>query len=1225
MVDPFSIAAIGGTVASGAAGKVGAMFVARTAEWLKGDELSRLLKEVAERLAPDVGVVALAGLREDENVVGLVAAFLEDPGTWDERELVRAIEKHVGPIVPDGSATETAQELARLIKESAWVAFKDDREAIIHGIRSEVRPLAGFVAPRYLSEEWIPRQALEPVRRLSREHAGEAARLEQSLSQERNRPRDLHNLITKPQPWVQDGSSALWAALADLALAYGMLDAAETALVESSDRADADRVRLLSRAAQVAGLNGDSARSTVLLNEARELDPEHPAVAIAEARQTDDPEERLKILSKVVPQDYIQTAGVESDRALALLSLGDFVGAKKHRDLAAAADPDSPAIRELTPVITLVESAQRSIDDPIDWVALAEAGEAFRSLREELLSLGRYEESARMLARACESYNLGGDRRRARALMDSITDEERRDAGVEGVRHLASAALDTGLPVLASDLLGDDPADERDRLLLAQALLETGRDVAAALALLQRVIADSASETYRSEAGRFWLIATIDSDDVPWSDEAHAAVSAVDPVLGDILQAAKLKAEERYEAVEKLLLPRQNDSRALQMLAEVAAARGDWKTAAQLQRELLARAPTPERRLREAQLLNEAGETTASLGVLAELRADAAVTPDIRAASFGLSAQSLYEAKKFSDFVDVARAWRALLPEEDIAGWALVRGLAHLARWEDALAVIDGRDLAETEPKPLKTINADDAVLAATVIASALPPAQSIPRIAALSDQFNRNVERLEALVMLTGIGGEDLPPEVSERRALTWADFHERFPESQIIRAFEAPTTVEEFEEFARQHVAPGADAGVKFHEQVMRGEAPVALLAAGLGKNLAEVWAGAQTLPLGYGDSTLDELELADAVAAIGKPAVWDVSSLYVVGGLGEDVVNAAANFLPASVVAQSTLEDIAACAGRPFGDSDGEQTLLGWDQKAGEPRITIVPAEEVARQRTALAAMFDLARSLRSIEDADPLNPSRFDDLVTRDDETPSPAFLSWPATFAVASRLELPIHSDDRFIRLEARRAGILTFGTLALLDALVQEGHLHSEVRDSARRRLRISFATGLVPPIEEMVDEAREAEWRLDHLVGRALLDPTGWRDLDQGFRSRVPFLEAAHEEAPVEFAIWVERVLDAAKSAHPDIGVDGLASVMLAHSWMTPNAAFAIAVTDVIRDLRNRLAMGTDPISQAFKIIALNFRDKPHPVRRLAIRLAMRAVRLDEQLAFLDQISFSA
>src|SRR5262249_10296976 len=146
---------------------------------------------------------------------------------------------------------------------------------LVHEFRAGLQPLTAAATPQLLDFEWVPRQALEPVRRLAGSQAAEAAQLEAALQDESRRQRDLANLIKKPQPWVSNGSGALWATLADLALAYGMLAEGEKALVEAAKRAGVDRVRTLARAAQVARLRGKLKRADGLLAEARELDADH--------------------------------------------------------------------------------------------------------------------------------------------------------------------------------------------------------------------------------------------------------------------------------------------------------------------------------------------------------------------------------------------------------------------------------------------------------------------------------------------------------------------------------------------------------------------------------------------------------------------------------------------------------------------------------------------------------------------------------------------------------------------------------------------------------------------------------------------------------------------------------------------------------------------------------------------------------------------------------------
>lgn len=1219
MVDPLTPAV------SGAASKAGGMLVARAAEWLKGDEFDRLFAAVAERVAPDVGISMLAPVRTDPTVIELVAAFLEDPDSWDQQAFVDAIEPLVGALDDEGSPRATAETVAELIRESAWQAFPKDREALVHTVRSEVGSLTRLAAPRFLSEEWVPRQALEAVRRLSRDHPEEAAHLEDALADEARRRRALANLVQKPQRWLREGSSAVWATVADLALAHGLLEVAEQALVEASERSDADRVRHLSRAAQVAHLRGDTERADVLLEEAQSLDPEHPAVAIARARRSDDASERLELLKGVEPQDDLQAAAIAADRALAFLSLGNYAEARRQRDLAVTAHTDSPNVRELSAVISLIENADRTPDTEVDVPALTEAGNEFLSLREELVALGRYREAAWMLARASEAFSLAGDRRRARAAIEAILDEERREADEGGLRQLASASLLADLPTTARELLAPaEPSDDEGRLLLAQALLATERDPSPALAILDEVITGSSDPHRRAEAGRLRLLAATAVEGVSSSDEALAALEAVDPTLARMFEADELKRHDKYAEAETLLLPHQQDSRALLMLVELARARKDWKTALQLQRTLRARGATPEKRMLEAQLLEESGDIAGALTALASLRADSRVPRDIRASAYARSASLLYSARKFSEVVEVVRAWRAFMPDDEDVGWALVRGLTRLARWEEALAVLDGRhELDRQSPQPLRPYDEEDAVLAATVFMNALPPAEAIPRIASLSDHFNRSVEALEALIVIAGVGADGLPADVAERRALSFREFPERFPDSQAIRAFEAPTTAEEFEEFAREHAAPRASTGAELYEQVVHGNAPVALLAGALGKPSAEVWAGLEPLPIGYGDPGLDQLELADALNAVGKPAVWDTSSLYIVGGLGPDIASAAMNFLPASVIAQATLDDVAASAGGLTADADGDLTLLSWDVRLGRPRVTVIPREEVDRQTRALRGMFELASSLRAVENVDLLSAGRLDHLASwAADEPVPPAFLAWPATFAVAARLDLPVFSDDRYLRVQARSSGLRSFGTCALLDVLVQLGHLEPAIRDWCRRRLRLSFAMGLVPPVDVLLEEARAAGWGLDHLVGRALLDPTGWRDIDDGFRSRIPFLQAALKEAGTGFSIWVLRVLEAAHSVHPRVPLDDLAAVLLAHAWITDDPHFARAVTAVIRDYRLVAGMRTDPILRTFQVLMEFFRNTP--ARPLVVRRAMQAVGRDEQLAFLDFFSES-
>ena len=49
---------------------------------------------------------------------------------------------------------------------------------------------------------------------------------------------------------------------------------------------------------------------------------------------------------------------------------------------------------------------------------------------------------------------------------------------------------------------------------------------------------------------------------------------------------------------------------------------------------------------------------------------------------------------------------------------------------------------------------------------------------------------------------------------------------------------------------------------------------------------------------------------------------------------------------------------------------------------------------------------------------------------------------------------------------------------------------------------------------------------------------------------------------------------------------------------------------------------MHAEPIEEAFRLISATYADKPPAVGMLAIRAAMRAVRLSEQMAFLRYVN---
>jgi hypothetical protein len=259
------------------------------------------------------------------------------------------------------------------------------------------------------------------------------------------------------------------------------------------------------------------------------------------------------------------------------------------------------------------------------------------------------------------------------------------------------------------------------------------------------------------------------------------------------------------------------------------------------------------------------------------------------------------------------------------------------------------------------------------------------------------------------------------------------------------------------------------------------------------------------------------------------------------------------------------------------------------------------------------------LRLVPDTTAESPGRFAELLDREvRNTGELAFRTWVAAFAVADRLELSLYSDDRFVRAHAHGAGIPSFGTAALLDALVERELLDAQLRDTCRRRLRLTGAMGLAPEAEQLVGEVEEADWDISPLVARALFDPTAWRD-GLSIVKHVAFLRQVFYRAGTTFPEWVARVYDAGRSAVlPQFRIN-IGPSLLVSAWLTDDPTFAKEVLTVLR----QLAPVPDPLASAFALLGALITDAPSPIRVSAVKAAFAAVGHTDQVRLFGMLRF--
>jgi hypothetical protein len=263
--------------------------------------------------------------------------------------------------------------------------------------------------------------------------------------------------------------------------------------------------------------------------------------------------------------------------------------------------------------------------------------------------------------------------------------------------------------------------------------------------------------------------------------------------------------------------------------------------------------------------------------------------------------------------------------------------------------------------------------------------------------------------------------------------------------------------------------------------------------------------------------------------------------------------------------------------------------------------------------------IAKRLREVPNTVAAGPTKFDEVVEQTSE--QPALQTWASAFAVAERLGHPLYSDDRFIRAQARREGMRTFGTIALLEALVERGRVTAAMYAEARRRLRASGAVGVPPTEAELLEEAEECGWKMSASLRQALLDPASWRDVSSSINRHASLLRQVHEHAPSRFSAWVVRVIGALKHCHPGTPVDTHARVLLAAAWATEDAPFVKALIDALREMRATLGLFRDPVPEAFDLLLSFARGKPAAFQTAMLASVIRKIDAPDQIQLLQRL----
>jgi hypothetical protein len=794
--------------------------------------------------------------------------------------------------------------------------------------------------------------------------------------------------------------------------------------------------------------------------------------------------------------------------------------------------------------------------------------------------------------------------------VDRLSEEARTDLG--------RSALITRRPDLVLEFLAADDPRPNARLLRADAEALGGDAVARhkAIATLEELLHDEAEEIQHNAA--FALLAAAASErDVAWNERAADLVAGVKPLTAAVFRAEHLRLHGNPDNAERELLAFADHPAALRLLRDLAVERDDWEKAKDRSRTVMRGEPTARDRLCNAEILRHSGETGPAREEFMSLARDENVAEELREAAFASFTEMVGEGRDYPAVKEIARQWHDALPASRNALWNLAFALARTSEHPEAYKL-----LQESQPEP-QTLQ--QAQLTAEILYRAAPKVEAVQRIEQLSSRFGQ-VEQLEALLILTFLElGEDeecgLPQELVVEIRRRFESFPDRFPDSKVLWRIDAPESAEEFDALMREMHGESAEWQRRIQEEVAAGQAPVNALAvvSPVGQ-VGSAWGKMTALPLSLSIPALDEHERTVAGQAVGGAAVWDPSSICVVGGLGEEIEQRIRAALPGSLIVQESLEDADLAATGPTAAKPPAATA-GYDPESGRAFIRETSGEEAELDRRRVEGMLRITKKL-GVEAA---RGEGVDEKLaaTLDDEKIARAWKPFIGTVLLAQRTKRPIFSDDRWIRQFAREHGIEAFGTVALLDALTNQGVITADQRRAARLRLAASGGWGLNLTSEEMVDAARASDWDVTAVLSGALRDRAAWRGRPgERFREIVVFLQAAFDEAPATFRLWVRRALDGAQQALPQMHPSWSAQSLLLMAWgihysdrPTSDACFQALVEEVKKLPPSMTTLGHDAVLGAIDAVLQQFNAKSDQLRFAVFTLAIRRLLSPDQL----------
>lgn len=407
------------------------------------------------------------------------------------------------------------------------------------------------------------------------------------------------------------------------------------------------------------------------------------------------------------------------------------------------------------------------------------------------------------------------------------------------------------------------------------------------------------------------------------------------------------------------------------------------------------------------------------------------------------------------------------------------------------------------------------------------------------------------ALVLFYGRRGDRAVSDDEGRSVMALAEsFVKRWPDSRIM--WTQPVTPDDDEQLLAQITEltkPSSERRQAVHnlsELYDAGRLPLGMLAQLASVTMTEGLLGGLrpvmvSCPL---DAEERRSECRAAQAALDGTAVIDLVASHV-GFLDQDRWSVMVENFRRLLVPDPTVSDIDAAVASLSLDRAG---FLGWDDLEERPVMT---GPDPERDRERLDAARGLRGRLEPFDTRPCTNLSTFPHFDMKDS--------AWLAPLQIALDEDLPIYSDDLALRRLARSLDVSAFGTVAVAEALAEEGRIAEQDRDQWLLVLHDNRVVDVLADVESVTSGDRDL-----YAVAVSLGRPWPWAQADAVRRLLTFLKDTGDDELIAAAAHWF--AVGSCRSVNADANLHNCSLIISEFHTDVASVAAAPRATALVR-----------------------------------------------------------